>query len=144
MDPELLRHSFALITKREPQLADRFYAKLFERYPATRRLFDRRSKHAKGKMLLDALVLLLANIDDDAWVQQNLAELGHRHQSYGVTPEMYRWFGETLVETFLEISGDDWTHDVEAEWRNAYEVIGVNMRKGYPASDAGGPAQHAP
>lgn len=133
MDTDLLRRSFTLITKREQRLADRFYTLLFERYPATRPLFRGQSAKAKGKMLLDALVLLMANLDDEVWVDDNLAALGLRHRGYGVTPEMYGWFGEVLLVTFREVSGEAWTPRLEAAWSEAYQIIGSRMLREVPA-----------
>ena len=133
MDTDLLRRSFTLLTKREQRLADRFYTLLFERYPATRLLFRGRSARAKGTMLLDALVLLMANLDDEVWVQDNLAALGLRHRGYGVAPEMYGWFGEVLLATFREGSGEAWTPELEAAWTEAYQIISSRMVREVPA-----------
>lgn len=130
LNAELLRKSFDLIVQREPAPMHRFYNILFTRYPQARALFGRNSQEAQEKMLTEALVAVLDHLEDAPWLVDTLEGLGAKHKGYGVTPEMYGWVGECLLATLAEISGGDWTPEVESAWKEAYGAIQALMLQG--------------
>ena len=130
LDIQLLRDSFALVVEREPELTARFYEILFTRYPQARALFGRRSERAQQQMLRDALVAVVDHLEEPAWLQSTLFELGRKHAGYGVTTPMYDWVGESLLATLAEIGADDWTDDHARAWSDAYAVIAGAMQAG--------------
>lgn len=134
LDIQLLRSSFALVAKREPELTKRFYGLLFERYPQARPLFRRSEPHVQERMLRDALVAVLEHLEDTAWLKRTLGGLGARHVGYGVTPQMYDWVGECLLATLAEVAGDAWTPDLAAQWTEAYGVLVSMMLASTPAT----------
>lgn len=123
LNPAILRSSLELVITRRPDLTHRFYEILFERYPQVRPLFGRHSAAQQEQMLAQALVAVVDHVEDGAWLTENLAALGARHQGYGVTAEMYPWVGECLLATLAEVAGDDWTPELEAQWTEAYGAI---------------------
>jgi len=130
MEIELLRGSFELIIAREPNLTTRFYDLLFERHPEVRGLFKPHSRVAQERMLTSALTLVLDHLDDPWWLQETLGKLGDRHRGYGVRDEMYAWVGEALLVALSDVAKDEWTAEVEAEWRKAYALIAEAMKTG--------------
>lgn len=138
-DAELLRDSFELVAQRDHEFPRLFYRVLFERYPQARPLFTRNSLGAQGTMFERALMAVLDHLEDDAWLSEKLARLGAQHVAYGVTPEMYDWFGEALVAALREVSAADWTEAHRDAWIRAYGVIVSRMRAGERA-----PARLAP
>src|SRR5688572_8167173 len=97
LDVDVLRSSFEVAVTRQPRLTGRFYEILFQRYPQARPLFGRNSQEKQEQMLAEALVAVLAHLEDASWLQTQLAALGQKHHEYGVTREMYDWVGECLV-----------------------------------------------
>ncbi|WP_437612215.1 globin domain-containing protein [Sorangium sp. So ce834] len=138
-DAELLRDSFELVVQRDQEFPRLVYRALFERYPQARRLFTRNSPGAQGTMFERALMAVLDHLEDDVWLTEKLARLGAQHAAYGVTPEMYEWFGEALVAALSEVSAADWTEAHRDAWTRAYRVIAARMRAGERA-----PARVAP
>lgn len=126
-----LRSSFDLVLEREPEVTKRFYGHLFTRYPQVRPLFSRGAPELQQKMLAEMLVAVVDHLEDAEWLVQNLRALGVRHDDYGITPEMYPWVGECLLQTLSEIAGDQWTPEVAQAWTDAYGAIvslmGVKM-----------------
>ncbi len=126
LDKELLRQNLALVVSCEPHTMDFFYRVLFKRHPEARPLFHRRSLEDQASLLFDVLSRCIANIDDWGALGRVLVPLGEKHVQYGVTPEMYDWVGEALIDTLAHISGVIWTQELERAWREAYATI-VNV-----------------
>ena len=129
MDAALLRSSFSLILAREHGLAAKFYEILFRRNPELKRLFVGDRVHQE-QMLARALVAMVDRIDDAPWIEDQLSQLAKRHARYGVTPEMFRPFGEALLATLAEVAGKDWTPEVAAAWSEAFVEMTRLMLKG--------------
>ena len=134
LNAPLLRDSFALVIEREPQLVNRFYEILFERYPKVRPLFGQNSGGRQAEMLRSALIAVVDHLEDAAWLEATLKELGAKHLDYGVTDEMYDWVGESLLATIAEIAGPDWTPALAAAWTEAYGAIAGLMLRGAAAA----------
>ncbi|HET6166519.1 MAG TPA: globin domain-containing protein, partial [Marmoricola sp.] len=88
MDAVLLETSLALVDTPDDGLTTRFYAILFERYPAVRPMFGPDTAR-QAKMLRSAIVSVVDHLDDPVWLTETLGELGARHAGWGVLAEMY-------------------------------------------------------
>jgi len=127
---EVVRRSFARIAEREPALARRFYDSLFTAYPQTRALFEGSDMARQERMLRNALVAIIERLEDVPKLTPQLLELGARHVSYGVTPEMYDWVGACLLRTLADVAGEAWTPEVAEAWLEAYVAIASTMKLG--------------
>lgn len=123
LDIELLRQSFQRALDENPRLTERFYAILFERHPEVEPLFSSSARRHQPAKLAAALSGVVAHLDDAAWLDRTLGEMGRRHVGYGVTRAMYTPVGEALLMTLREAVGDDWTADHETHWTTAYGVV---------------------
>ncbi len=130
LNAALLRQSFELVIERQPQLVHRFYEILFERHPQARPLFGKNSGAKQEEMLGAALVAVLDHLEDASWLESTLKQLGAKHVDYNVTPEMYRWVGDSLLAALAETAGADWTPAVAAAWTEAYGAIASLMQLG--------------
>jgi hemoglobin-like flavoprotein len=130
LEVELLRTSFELVRARTPELTSRLYAELFRRRPEARPLFTRQARDKQEEMLEAALVAVVEHLDDASWMRERLHALGARHAEYGVTPEMYGWFGDALLATLADAAGDAWTPRVRAAWLDAYTSVAMLMIDG--------------
>jgi hemoglobin-like flavoprotein len=81
-------------------------------------------------MLEQALAAAVERFEDVAWMSSTLALLGARHAGYGVTEEMYGWLIESLIVTFSEVTGPDWTPELADAWRQALGAISSMMIAG--------------
>jgi hemoglobin-like flavoprotein len=127
---ETLRSSFERVIERSPNLTQRFYEVLFNKYPQTRRMFGRHSGAKQEKMLADALTAVIDNLENAPWLSSTLMGLGGKHAGYGVTDEMYAWVGDALLFTLAEAEGEDWTPDVAQAWIAAFGAIASLMQEG--------------
>jgi hemoglobin-like flavoprotein len=130
LNATLLRDSFALVTERQPQIVHRFYEILFDRYPQARALFGRNSQARQEEMLGAALVAVLDHLEDASWLGATLKQMGGKHVEYGVTDEMYGWVSDSLMSTFAEVGGRDWTPAHTAAWSEALGAITSLMKAG--------------
>ncbi|MEM7158308.1 MAG: globin domain-containing protein [Myxococcota bacterium] len=123
MSKELLQDNLELVAERNPDLMAGFYSLLFERYPQVRPLFSRNSQAEQQKMLGEALTMLVAQVDDEAFVVETMRSVGRKHVDYGVEDHMYGWVGECLVETLARASGDAWNDALAEAWTGVVQTI---------------------
>lgn len=86
-------------------------------------MFVRSSPGAQRKMFAQKLTMIVDHIEDAAWVERELRNLHQSHAGYGVTDEMYPWVGEALIDTIREALGEEFTPEVERNWREAYAML---------------------
>jgi hemoglobin-like flavoprotein len=130
LDAPLLRDSFQLVVEREPAITARFYQHLFADYPQLKALFHRNRPELQQRMLSEALVAVLDHLDDAPWLQSTLSAMGKKHVEYGVTDEMYDYVGASLLKSFAEVAGSDWSPATAAAWTAAYGAIADMMKAG--------------
>jgi hemoglobin-like flavoprotein len=130
LDVELLRKSFAGITRRKPLFTPRFYELFFQHSPAARPLFCRRGLDKQQRMLQDGLAAIVERLDDERWLRETLGALGRKHAEYGVSPEMYEWFAASLLVTLAENAATDWTPDLATAWSEAVRLVVTLMQEG--------------
>ena len=129
MTPEQITIVKSTITRAHadlPVLVTDFYTRLFAAAPELREFFatDLADQRRKFAAQLEAIGGALD--DFDAFVA-HVAELGQRHQTYGVRPDHYAVAGPPLLATLAAALGDDWTGEVEQAWRCAYNLIAETM-----------------
>lgn len=136
MNQNLLRQSLEEVAQNETPLTKRFYEILFQRYPAVRSLFGRRSEEAQAKMLQESIVAVVEHLDNERWLAANLRALGRTHRVYGVTAEMYSWVGECLLAALADLLGDRWSPELESAWSTMYGRICDMMMEGAMEEEA--------
>jgi len=50
--------------------------------------------------------------------------MGKRHVTYGTKDEHYQLVGRSLLKTFGQFLGGDWTPDLQNEWGKGYHRAG--------------------
>jgi methyl-accepting chemotaxis protein len=132
MPISLLEESFALLAPQGEELAERFYARLFADYPEVEPLFANVSDFAaQQKKLLASLKLVVSNLRQPAVLQKALAEMGRRHQGYGVVAAHYPAVVNTLVAVMAEMAGDAWSEELASAWSLALRSVADMMIKAY-------------
>jgi chemotaxis signal transduction protein/hemoglobin-like flavoprotein len=130
LNVELLEKSFALVAPQGEALVDRFYQRLFEKYPAVRPMFDNTTMAEQKKKLLASLVLVIQNLKHPDKLSGALHQLGEKHVAYGTEPEHYDAVAETLLEVFKEFAGDAWTSETKKAWVDALGAVKSLMLEG--------------
>lgn len=137
MNVTLLRASFNALAPQAPKLVDRFYTILLERYPRLKPMFAHTNMDEQKKHLIQALVLLVANLEKGDVLQGYLGVLGAKHVRYGVRDEHYDMVGESLLTAMAETAGPIWTDELQREWAACYGAVASMMKAG-----AAAPAAH--
>ncbi|WP_433087432.1 globin domain-containing protein [Dactylosporangium sp. CA-052675] len=125
MTPEhvdLVLHDVELIRPRLPQVADAFYARLFERYPDLRAMFPADLTRQRAKFADELHALVVALPDVSAFLA-GAARLGTRHAGYGVRVAHYGQVRTVLIATIAAELGPTWTDAHELAWTAAYDMI---------------------
>ncbi len=124
----LLRESLAIVVACESSVLGIFYKLLFERHPEARQLFHRKALEVQERLLLEVLSWSIEHLDDSVALERTLGPLGARHVGYSVTPEMYGWVGDALIDTIAHVSGAVWTNELAENWQEAYSrLVGVML-----------------
>ncbi|MGF1520732.1 MAG: globin family protein [Leptolyngbyaceae cyanobacterium] len=127
---ELLEQSFEKVKPQANAFAGSFYENLFMDYPAAKPLFANTDVTEQSKKLLASLVFVVENLKKPDALTDALKGLGARHVKYGALPEHYPLVGNTLLKTFAQYLGDDWTPATQQAWIDAYGVITEVMLDG--------------
>ena len=126
---QVLRRVFQDVFDSDPYLTRSFYELFLGRYPQVQSLFKSNDPKLQGRMLREVLVAIidhlavLNTLDSEYHLADTLRALGERHVAWGVTPEMYDWFGECLRETVQRAAGEAWTERVDAAFSDAYDAV---------------------
>ena len=86
---ELLETSLQEIVLHGEAFVTAFYERLFTRFPETRALFAATDMFEQRKKLQRTLALIVEHIQHPEVLSGMLRELGKRHVTYGIRPELY-------------------------------------------------------
>lgn len=128
MNAARLKDNFSQVAGHGLEVADYFYADLFQRKPEYRSLFPV-SMSQQHKLLLDALAQIVAWVDNAEELVPYLERLGRTHAGFGVTDAHFPEVGASLIATLRYFSGPSWDADLEKEWTEAYGVVAGVMVK---------------
>jgi hemoglobin-like flavoprotein len=121
-----LRRTWELVTPIADEVAELFYARLFELDPSLRSLFQGEPAVQRLK-LMDMLGLLVTHADRPDELQAMLTALGERHAAYGVRPEHYDTVGEALLWTLDDGLGLLHTDTGRNAWVATWQTFRTSM-----------------
>ena len=136
LDPNIIRESFEAAKPHVTQIIIKFYATLFEDYPASKGLFEKVDMPKQRAALAGAISYVVENLENTAKVVDFLKKAGARHISYGTEEEYYDWVGASLLKAFAAVLGDAWTPEYNNQWTAAYGVIANTMIEGAREANA--------
>lgn len=126
----------AIITETLERVAERVgdpmplvFRRLFAEAPETEPLFVRDPGGlVRGQMFQVTIESLLDFLSGKAY-GANLIQIERvNHQGLGVEPEVFDKFYATVVATFRDILGSDWTAEMEAVWtRTVQDLTGLSV-----------------
>jgi nitric oxide dioxygenase len=124
-----VQRSHAALRARAVDLPSRFYEHLFVAAPEVRRLFPDDMTRLRAHFDA-ALALVVRNLADVEMLAQSLRDLGVQHVHWGVQPKQYFIVQGAIVAAVKELSGDDWSAELEQDWRDAIGTIASFMLQG--------------
>jgi len=128
-DAQFVRSSFDAIASQGDQFTDRFFQHFFEAAPQVHSLFPSDMTQLKNS-LWSTIGLVAKNADNLSALSGQFADMGTNHAGYGVKPEYYAVFCETLVATFAEFSGTEWNNEFEGAWTRVFDSVTQMMFRG--------------
>ena len=126
MDPHdilALRETLPVFTDRPAEVAEFFYARLFEIGPELRPLFPDDLSDL-GRKLTSTMSLTITTIEDWDALAPILAALARRHVAYGVEPWHYSFVTQAFCATLKHFGA---TPFQMAAWRRALSLIAGHM-----------------
>src|SRR5438874_235228 len=105
-----------------------FYDRLFHLDPSLRRLFNG-DLRMQGKKLMDALSIVVGNLNRPDRIVPGIRALGRRHAAYGVQSQHYTTVGEALLWTLEHGLGDEFTTEARRAWAAAYDLLAATMKE---------------
>jgi len=120
---DLVRSTAPLLQTHGETLTRHFYARLFERQPELRAVFNQGHQRSgqQQQALATAVAAYAAHIDDLAPLAAVLERIAHKHVSLGIRAEHYDIVGRDLLASIAEVLGPVLaTPDLIEAWRQAY------------------------
>jgi NAD(P)H-flavin reductase/hemoglobin-like flavoprotein len=127
--PELLaeiRSSWALIEPHAPEASAYFYEHFFALNPRYRKLFTG-DPVAQQRRLFQAVARIIADFYDLDDFLPYLHRLALRHRKFGLRPAHYQAFGESMLATVHEFTGDAWGDQTRAAWEAGFGLVASVM-----------------
>lgn len=132
---DAIEKSFAAIAPRAPELALRFYDRLFREHPEVAPLFTSPMSEQRKK-LLASLGAIVGGLRDPEQLRQYARALAIRHVAYGAARAHYPVVGQVLIKTLADMAGKSWTPQLEQAWTQAYQAIQAIIFEALDESDA--------
>ena len=120
------RVSLALLLAKGDELPATFYALLFERAPALRRMFPDEMGGQQSK-LTAMLAWIVTHLERRDQIVPALRELGRRHAGYGARAEHYPLVRDSLIDAMARTAGPGWDEDLAEDWRLSIDLIARQM-----------------
>ncbi len=145
-DVVAIQSSLGAVQRRPVQLAEAFYAHLFELAPAARAMFpaDLSGQMQKMTTALIRTVTTLSNAYADGGdgqvtsLEQSLARLGALHRTrWQVQPEHYHYIPHALTRAVRDVAGPVWCGALSSSWIALIQWINSHMLAGANQDSAG-------
>lgn len=117
---ELIQTSFDRLNTNMKVQSEFFYSALFRHAPQFKPMF-RDDIAGQGMRFMSTLAVILKNLSAPEAILDKYIELGESHARMGIKAEDFKPMEEALMDTLRNELGDDFTAEMEAAWRTAYE-----------------------
>src|SRR5262245_59416988 len=119
---QLIRDSLIRVRPMADQIAESFYAHMFEIAPHLKKLFTGNMK-TQGAMLMTSLELAVSGLDDMEGILPSVQALGERHMTYGVKKEYYPYAKESFLWALERHLKDEYTPPLRRAWSEAFDTL---------------------
>ncbi len=132
---QLLNTSWQMLRRVANETTGRFYERLFEVDPDTRRLFENTEMPVQQTKLARALETIVRSAGDAEGMASRLRAMGARHTGYGVDGSHYYSFASAMLWTLEQRLGEAWTPEMRDAWTAAIAgAVGAMMAGSSPAA----------
>jgi hemoglobin-like flavoprotein len=115
---DLINESLERVGERCADPTQRVYERLFAENPEMRALFVRDTDGGvRGQMLYQVLEVFLDFVGRGSYAANLIAAEIVNHENLGVPPRVFASFFGTVMASFRDILGDDWTPAYDEAWR---------------------------
>jgi hemoglobin-like flavoprotein len=121
-EKKLITASFMKVAPIADNTAKRFYDRLFEVAPEVKPLF-KEDMHEQGRKLMQTIATVVSSVNRLESILPEVQALGRRHVTYGVSKDQYTILGETLMWTFEQELGADFTSEAREAWTKVYTLL---------------------
>jgi hemoglobin-like flavoprotein len=111
-----------------PALVAQVLRKLDERHPDTRALFP--AGPELSKRLFATLEQVVGHAHRYQALEPALAEAGRDVLRRGARPEDFRAVREEMIDAMARLAGEDWTQELDRDWRLVLDAIAGAMMAG--------------
>lgn len=139
----LIRESWQIIQPRGSELAEAFYARLFDLDPAIRDLFAAAAMDSQGAKFVAMLAEVVRLVRDPDRFEAVLTASGERHAGYGVVAHHYRTVGEALLWSLDHALPGGLEVDAREAWAEAYTRMAFIMQQAGRAQTPAGSSDAA-
>lgn len=122
----LVQSSWAEVEPLSGKLGEAFYKKLFELQPDIERLFGDDIRK-QGETLMSMISMAVEMLDHPDSMAAAMSSLGERHAGYGVRPQHFTPFKESLMWGLERVLGDTFTDDLRAAWSELFDMMARMM-----------------
>ena len=134
----VIQETLPVVADHIEEIAQRFYAHLFDAHPELLDGTFNRGNQAEGtqQVALAGSVAVFANalVKEPEQVPEHLlARIAHKHASLGVRPEQYEVVHDALFWAIVDVLGDAVTPEVAAAWEEVYWLMAyslINIERG--------------
>jgi hemoglobin-like flavoprotein len=161
---DLVLSSLDLLSGLESRVVERFYPLFFARHPEVCPLFGEHGISEREEMIRETFACVLAHLEGESWLDDNLEAMGKSHDEYGVEGPMYQWFVDSMLDTLEEVlaperlddqsgtpgqsgapgqsgyPGQSWTSEHRKAWSEVLGRLADTMRRAGAASETGASA----
>ena len=124
MIQDLISESLERVAERHGDPAKAVYARLFAQQPEMEALFvGDKDGLSRGNMLANVFEVILDLAGPRNYGLNMVRAEITNHDQLGVPGEVFLSFFPVVVETLKDLSGDDWTPEVDAAWAKVLEDL---------------------
>lgn len=124
LEGAIIEKSLELVAEACEDPTRQVYTKLFERFPEVEELFILDGNYsARGHMQFEAIECILDLIGPKTYATTLIQSERINHDGIGVPVETFRGFFPAIKDTFEEILGDGWTHEIDGAWVGLMDEI---------------------
>ena len=127
-----IHESINRILESESLIGETFYDVFLNDYPEVQQFFSGVNMQRQAVLLTMAL-LVMEQYHSSSYptMARYLADLGTRHEEWGIPPETYPLFRSALLEALKRFHGEDWNEELALRWDIAIEHTTKQMLAGY-------------
>lgn len=127
-----IHQSLHQILQAKDRLAQLFYEHFLEKHPELRPFFAKVDFKRQQILLTTSLMVIERYYAHPTpAVEQYLQYLGTKHNEFRIPVESYAKWTESMLTTMQKFHGDDWSPELEKQWRSAIDQACDLMFAGY-------------